>query len=49
VAQLITEQATRLRRIARLKIAWPIYGRISLFDSGWRPTGRTDPIKSDLV
>ncbi|WP_140849210.1 GIY-YIG nuclease family protein [Paracoccus sp. FO-3] len=49
VAQLITEQATRLRRIARLKIAWPSYGRITLFDSGWRPAGRTDPIKSDLV
>ncbi|ATG38001.1 MAG: GIY-YIG nuclease family protein [Rhodobiaceae bacterium] len=48
VATLISEQATRLRRIARLKIAWPPYGRISLFDSGWRPAERVEPVKVDL-
>lgn len=48
VARLIVRQAMRLRLIARLKLAWPAYGHITLFDSGWRPDERRELLKTDL-
>lgn len=48
VAQVMLDEARRLRREARWKLAWPSQGRVAVFDSGWRKDGRRPYGKYDL-
>lgn len=48
MAEAMKREARRLRREARWKFAWPSYGRVTVFDSGWRPKGSRPSVKMDL-
>ena len=48
VAQAMLDEARRLRREARWKLAWPSQGRVAVFDSGWRKDGLRGSKKYDL-
>ncbi|WP_207100908.1 GIY-YIG nuclease family protein [Paracoccus shandongensis] len=48
VAQTMLDNARRLRREARWKLAWPSQGRVTVFDSGWRKDGLRPSEKYDL-
>lgn len=43
VLRMMKRRAERLRLVATLKIAWPRYGTVTVFDSGWRPATVTQP------
>ena len=48
VVQAMLDEARRLRREARWKLAWPSNGRVAVFDSGWRKAGKQPSLKYDL-
>lgn len=49
VARAMLDDARRLRREARWKLAWPSRGRIAVFDSGWRKDGLRPSRKYNLT
>ena len=49
VAQAMLDEARRLRREARWKLAWPSQGRFTVFDSGWRKDGLRPSKNYDLL
>lgn len=48
VAQALLDEAQRLRREAKWKLAWPSYGRVAVFESGWRAGARSPSRKYEL-
>lgn len=49
VIEMLHNEAKRLRLIAKIKLAWPSFGKITAFDSGWRSGQNAQPIKSEIA
>lgn len=48
VADMIAAEAVAVRKAARWRVAWPSYGRITVYNSGWSPDGFGEAQKFEI-